>query len=374
MEQIGEKTERKKYWLKLDKDFLKSPQMKVIKNMSNGKDYIIFYLSLMLESVETVGHLRFTSLVPYNAEMLSSITDTNVDIVKNAIKIFCELGLMQIFDDGTIFMTEVPKITGKECESAERVRRFREKQNEIKMLEELKQPKTNAQRQRQFRAKKNCEQKQHIPYIEDYINNKRYNGNYYIVIQRDKYKCAICGSIENLCVHHIDGYDEKDFTKSNENKMITLCRNCHSNIHAGNKIDEDILNSIDYYEESNEMLPSNSDVTKCNVYIEEEKDKNKNKNKNKNIDIKESYGKYNRIKLKPEEYTKLVEDFGEDFIKTQIDLLDEYVESNNNKNKYTNFNLVLRKSIRENWFKNKKIENKTNNPFLDMVKEEYCGR
>ena len=132
-----QRQERKKYWLKLDKDFLKSPQMKVIKNMPNGKDYIIFYLSLMLESVETVGHLRFTSLVPYNAEMLSSITDTNIDIVKSAIEIFCELGMMQIFDDGTIFMTEVPKITGKECESAERVRKYRLKlkEEEQKMLQ-----------------------------------------------------------------------------------------------------------------------------------------------------------------------------------------------------------------------------------------------
>ena len=132
-----EKKERKKYWLKLDKDFLKSPQMKVIKSMTNGKDYIIFYLSLMLESVETVGHLRFTSLVPYNAEMLASITDTNIDIVKSAIQIFCELGMMQIFDDGTIFMTEVPKITGKECESAERVRKYRLKlkEEETKMLQ-----------------------------------------------------------------------------------------------------------------------------------------------------------------------------------------------------------------------------------------------
>lgn len=125
-----QENERKKYWLKLDKDFLKSPQMKVIKNMPNGKDYIIFYLSLMLESVESVGHLRFTSLVPYNAEMLSSVTDTNIDVVNTAIKLFCELGMMQIFDDGTIFMTEVPKMTGKEGESAERVRRFREKQKQ----------------------------------------------------------------------------------------------------------------------------------------------------------------------------------------------------------------------------------------------------
>ena len=64
--------------------------------------------------------------------MLSAITDTNIDIVRSATKIFCELGMMQIFDDGTIFMTEVPKITGKECESAERVRRYRLKQQEEK--------------------------------------------------------------------------------------------------------------------------------------------------------------------------------------------------------------------------------------------------
>ena len=60
--------------------------MKVLKSMPNGKDYIIFYLSLMLESVETVGHLRFTSLVPYNDEMLAAITETNVDIVRSSCK------------------------------------------------------------------------------------------------------------------------------------------------------------------------------------------------------------------------------------------------------------------------------------------------
>lgn len=117
--------EKKRYWLKLDKDFLKSSQIKVIKNMPNGKDYIIFYLSLLLESVETVGHLRFSDLVPYNAEMLASITDTNVDIVRNATNLFESLGLLEILDDGTIYMTQVAEMTGKESESAERVRQYR---------------------------------------------------------------------------------------------------------------------------------------------------------------------------------------------------------------------------------------------------------
>lgn len=276
-----QKKERKKYWLKLDKDFLKSPQIKVIKAMPNGKDYIIFYLSLMLESVETVGHLRFTSLVPYNNEMLSAITDTNVDIVRSAIKVFAELGMLQIFDDGTIFMTDVPNRTGKESDSAERVRKYRLKQKEeAKMLgTNEKTPKTNAERQKKYKAKKSCEEKQHIPYIEDYEDNKRYNGNYYIVIKRDKFKCSICNSIENLCVHHIDGYDEFKNENNNENKLITLCRKCHRQIHEGAKIPNDILESIEYFEEGNEKC--NADVTKCNEYIEREKDKKENKQKNK---------------------------------------------------------------------------------------------
>lgn len=122
--------EKKRYWLKLDKNFLKSSQIKVIKNMPNGKDYVIFYLALMLESVETIGHLRFSNLVPYNEEMLASVTDTNVDIVRTAVKIFESLGLMEILDDGTIYMTQVAEMTGKESESAERVRRYRLKQKQ----------------------------------------------------------------------------------------------------------------------------------------------------------------------------------------------------------------------------------------------------
>lgn len=78
---------------------------------------------------------------------------------------------------------------------------------------------------------------------------------------------------------------------------------------------------------------------------------NSNKNNNKNIYSKKPYGEYGRVKLTDSEYNRLIDEYGKDMIDSQITLLDEYVESNNNKNRYTNFNLVLRKSIRENWFR-----------------------
>ena len=126
--------EKKRYWLKLDKDFLSNSQAKVIKSMNNGKEYMFFYLALLLESIETIGHLRFSDSVPYNSKMLASVTDTDVDIVESALKLFKDLGLIEILDDGTIFMTEAPKLTGKESESTSRVRAYRERQKNAKEL------------------------------------------------------------------------------------------------------------------------------------------------------------------------------------------------------------------------------------------------
>ena len=62
--------------------------------MENGKDYVLFYLKLLLESVGHDGTLRFSETVPYNDSMLATITDTNIDIVRSAVKVFSELGMM----------------------------------------------------------------------------------------------------------------------------------------------------------------------------------------------------------------------------------------------------------------------------------------
>ena len=121
------------YWLKLKRDFFKRHDIKIIESMPNGKDYVLFYLKLLCESVDHEGRLRFSDTVPYSMEMLSVITDTNVDIVKNATSLFLELGMMECIDDGTYYMTEVAKLTGSAAdnENANRQRRFRERQKQL---------------------------------------------------------------------------------------------------------------------------------------------------------------------------------------------------------------------------------------------------
>lgn len=124
--------EKKYYWLKLKRDFFKRHDIRIIEEMPNGKDYILFYLKLLLESVDHEGELRFSDTIPYNEQMLAVITNTNIDIVRSAMRVFSDLKMVELFDDQTIYMCEVQKLVGSESTAAERVRKHREKR---KMLQ-----------------------------------------------------------------------------------------------------------------------------------------------------------------------------------------------------------------------------------------------
>jgi predicted phage replisome organizer len=71
---------RKYYWLKLDRNFFKRHDIRVIESMDNGKDYVLFYLKLLVESIDHEGQLRFSQTIPYDEKMLATITNMNVDI------------------------------------------------------------------------------------------------------------------------------------------------------------------------------------------------------------------------------------------------------------------------------------------------------
>lgn len=121
------KKPKKYYWLKLQKDFFKRHDVKIIENMPNGKDYIIFYLKLLTESIAHDGRLRFSDTLPYDESMIATITDTNIDVVRSAIKLFQGLHLMEVWDDKTYYMTETQKMLGYETEWAKQKREYRKK-------------------------------------------------------------------------------------------------------------------------------------------------------------------------------------------------------------------------------------------------------
>jgi len=118
---------KKYYWLRLKRDFFKRHDTRIIESMENGEKYILFYLKLLVESIDHEGSLRFSDTIPYNEKMLATITNTDVDIVRSAVKLFTELEMMDRLDDGTLYMAHVNTMIGSETEWADKQRIYRER-------------------------------------------------------------------------------------------------------------------------------------------------------------------------------------------------------------------------------------------------------
>ena len=78
--------------MKLHRDFFKRHDIRIIEDMPDGKEAVLFYLKLMLESVDHEGALRFSEEVPYTESMLASVTGTGIEVVRSSLRLFTELG------------------------------------------------------------------------------------------------------------------------------------------------------------------------------------------------------------------------------------------------------------------------------------------
>lgn len=161
------------YWLKLHKDFFKRHEIKIVEDMPNGKEYILFYLKLLLESVTHEGKLRFSDTIPYNVQMLASLTNTNIDIVKSAMQIFLELKMIEVLDDETIYMIEVEQLIGSETGAAARKREQRAIGTDVGQLGDIV-PKRLDIRDKSIENNKRFI-KPSVNDIADYCNNNNYN-------------------------------------------------------------------------------------------------------------------------------------------------------------------------------------------------------
>lgn len=130
------------YWLRLKKDFFQQHQIKVLKSLPNGRLYALIYLELLAESTSHNGELRYSEMMPYDTLTLSSVIDEDKDNVEKAIQTLAKLELIEIIDDGTIYMREIERLIGSETESAKRKRIYRSNQKKQIELKESFTPPT----------------------------------------------------------------------------------------------------------------------------------------------------------------------------------------------------------------------------------------
>lgn len=125
---------KKYYYLKLKENFFDSAEIKILESMPNGYKYSNLLLKLYLKSLRYEGMLRLNEYIPYNTEMISAITSIDVDTVRVAFDLLKKLKLIEVLDDGTIFMLEIQNFIGKSSTEADRIRNYRKKVEDTKKL------------------------------------------------------------------------------------------------------------------------------------------------------------------------------------------------------------------------------------------------
>ena len=118
---------KKYYYLKLADNFYDRDEMIMLESMQDGYMYSNILLKLYLRSLKNEGKLLFNDRIPYNAQMLASITRHSVGVVEKALKIFLELGLIEILDNGAIYMLDIQNFIGKSSTEGDRKREYRKR-------------------------------------------------------------------------------------------------------------------------------------------------------------------------------------------------------------------------------------------------------
>ena len=125
---------KKYFWLKLKKDFFRDKAIKKLRSIAGGDTYTIILLKMYLLSLDKGGKIEFEGVEDTFAEELALELDEDASNVEIVLQYMEKRKLLEILSEKEFFMPYVLENTGSESESAERVRKLRER-NKQKALQ-----------------------------------------------------------------------------------------------------------------------------------------------------------------------------------------------------------------------------------------------
>lgn len=132
---MSERESAKFYWLQLREEFFESDEIDWLEEQPNGPAQVLFYLKLCLKSLKTDGLLVRKvgqMLIPYDAEKLAVFTKTDVNTVQCAIVNLKMCGLVEVLEDGTLFLSHLTNLIGSQSVGAMKRQQQRARQKEAK--------------------------------------------------------------------------------------------------------------------------------------------------------------------------------------------------------------------------------------------------
>ena len=122
------------YYMRLKESFFDDDAIKILEAMPDGYLYSNILLKLYLKSLKINGRLMYNERIPYNASVLATLTNHSVGVIEKALDIFEQLGLIEVLDNGAIYMLDIQNYIGKSTTEADRKRDYRNRIDEEKKI------------------------------------------------------------------------------------------------------------------------------------------------------------------------------------------------------------------------------------------------
>lgn len=115
---------KKYYYLKLKENFFESEEMVLLQQMKDGYLYSDILLKMYLRSLKGEGQLMYKNCIPYSVEAIATLTRHQVGTVEKAIETFKALELIEVLDNGAIYMMDIQNFIGQSSTEADRQRAY----------------------------------------------------------------------------------------------------------------------------------------------------------------------------------------------------------------------------------------------------------
>lgn len=152
---------KKYYYLKLKEDFFESDELKILQSMPDGYLYSDILLKLYLKSLRNNGKLMYRDVIPYTSSIIAALTGHQVGTVEKAVDTFQKLGLVEVLDNGAIFLLDIQNFIGQSSTEADRQREYYKtiKEEKLRIAEEKnkKSCKKSNKKSCEELSKKSCE-------------------------------------------------------------------------------------------------------------------------------------------------------------------------------------------------------------------------
>ena len=218
---------KKYYYLRLKDNFFDSDELKILESMKDGYLYSNILLKLYLRSLKNDGKLVVNDRIPYNAEMLASVTGHQVGTIKQALSMFKELGLIEILENGAIYMLDIQNFIGKGSTEADRQRLY-----DRRISEERKQKKLTQSRNLEEILEKSTPEIEIELEKDIEIEKELHSSAKSTTTKRKRFEKPTLSEIKEYCIERNNNVDAQHFYDYYESNGWKVGKNSMKNWQA----------------------------------------------------------------------------------------------------------------------------------------------